>query len=636
MHSTATPGVMTAEWFNRWNKSYKAGEINRQVCVHAFVDDEGVYQYLPWNHRGWHAGGNANNTHIGFELCEPSGFSYSTGANMVGYDVAEQEAYFRKTWQNAIELCVMLCQKFGLSERDIICHSEGHKRGIASNHADVLHWFPKHGENMDTFRTAVKAELNKGNSQAAEVNDIAVGDVVAIKLSADKYYPGGPIIPAWVKRDTFHKVTELRFREKPVIKGGKQCVLLGKKVDKKTGEEAAGIMTWVDKDILAVISPSPEKPAEIKKYYRVQVGALSKKENAEATLKKLKKAGFDVYKVRINGSINLTIKAFRVIYVTTKLIERRALMRVRIIAPTEETKETKKRVCAYARVSSEHEKQGESLENQISYYERYIKANPEYEFAGVFADRGISGTIENRPWFKRMLELARQGDIDLIITKSISRFARNTAIMLQTVRELREIGVEVRFEKENINTLSGDGELMLTVLSSFAQEESKNVSDNLKWRVKKKFERGELIINTTRFLGYDKDDNGNLVINQNQAKVVKRIFNDYLEGKGVFTIAKELNADGISTVAGGRWHESTVLNILKNEKYKGDAILQKYYTPDHLKKGTVPNNGQVESYYIEDNHQPIVTKEMWEAVSVEMKLRAEAKGIKGNTLIDTL
>lgn len=304
-------------------------------------------------------------------------------------------------------------------------------------------------------------------------------------------------------------------------------------------------------------------------------------------------------------------------------------MRVRIIEPTVQ-KEKKKRVCAYARVSTDHEKQGESLQNQIAYYERLIGTNPEFEFVGVFADHGISGTTENRPEFKRMLELAEQGAIDIIITKSISRFARNTTVVLQKVRELKELGVEVRFEKECINTLSGDGEIMLTVLSSFAQEESKNISENIKWRIKNKFERGELLINTNRFLGYDKDENGQLVINQDEAEIVRRIFTEYLKGKGAFTIAKELNGEWLPTVAGGKWQESTILNLLKNEKYKGAVILQKYFTPDHLKKGTIRNNGQVDSYYIEDHHPAIIPKGMWDDVQKELRARAEAKGnIKG-------
>lgn len=306
-------------------------------------------------------------------------------------------------------------------------------------------------------------------------------------------------------------------------------------------------------------------------------------------------------------------------------------MRVRIIEPTV-LQETKKRACAYARVSTDHDKQCESLENQISYYERLIGTNSEFEFVGVFADKGISGTTDNRPEFQRMLELAKQGNIDIIITKSISRFARNTAVMLQIVRELKEIGVEIRFEKENINTLSGDGELMLTVLSSFAQEESKSISENTKWAIKKKFERGELMINTKRFLGYDKDINGNLVINEEEAEVIQYIFRSCIEGKGAFTIAKDLNIARVPTVAGGEWQESTILNILKNEKYKGDAILQKYYTPDHLRQGTKPNNGVLDSYYIKNNHQAIICEEVWNAAQTEMRSRAEAKGnVEGET-----
>lgn len=302
-------------------------------------------------------------------------------------------------------------------------------------------------------------------------------------------------------------------------------------------------------------------------------------------------------------------------------------MQVRIVEPIKKVQKSKKKVCAYARVSTDSEKQEESLENQIEYYEKLISSNPKYEFVGVFADRGITGTTENRPEFQKMLQLAKGGDLDLIITKSISRFARNTTIVLETVRELKDIGVEVRFEKENIDTLSGDGELMLTVLSSFAQEESKNVSDNTKWRMKKKFQQGEMIINTKRFLGYDKDEYGDLVINPKEAEVVKRIFNQYLSGKGCFTIAKELRAEEIPTVAGGIWGDTTILRILKNEKYKGDALLQKYYTPDHLRKRTVRNKGQIDSYYIEDDHVPIVSRETWEAVQEKIRKSAKTKGI---------
>jgi len=294
VHSTATPGVMAADWFSRWNKSYKAGEINRQVCVHAFLDDKEIWQYLPWNHRGWHAGGDANNTYIGFEICEPGGFSYSGGSNMAGYDVKENEVYFRKAWQNAVDLCVFLCKEYGLTEKDILSHAEGNKKGIASNHSDVGHWFPKHGENMDTFRAAVKKALSKMDEK---VQSFQVGDVVSIKSSANKYYPGGPTIPAWVK-ELYHKVTQTDFNNKPVIHAGKVCVLLGKRVDKKTKQDSAGIMTWVNEDELILVDrirDDSEEDTHPKKYYRVQVGAFSSRENAENLMKELTKSGFNCY-----------------------------------------------------------------------------------------------------------------------------------------------------------------------------------------------------------------------------------------------------------------------------------------------------------------------------------------------------
>jgi len=302
-------------------------------------------------------------------------------------------------------------------------------------------------------------------------------------------------------------------------------------------------------------------------------------------------------------------------------------MRVRIIEPTIRSEITKKRVCAYARVSTDNDKQGESLENQMDYYETLITSNTEWEFAGIFADQGITGTTQNRPEFQRMLELCREGKIDLIITKSISRFARNTTIVLQTVRELKDIGVEIKFEKENTCTLSGDGELMLAVLSSFAEEESRSVSENVKWRYKKKFERGELVINTNCFLGYDKDEYGDLTINLDEAEIVKRIFEEYLAGNGSFKIAKILNSEGIPTVTGSKWNDTSIRAIIKNEKYKGDAILQKTYTVNYLSKKKRKNNGEVDSFYIEDNHSPIISKETWEQVQIEMQKRAESKGI---------
>ncbi|HAN20101.1 MAG: N-acetylmuramoyl-L-alanine amidase [Clostridiales bacterium GWF2_36_10] len=158
VHSTATPGVMAKDWFNLWNRSYEKGETDREVCVHAFLDDKEVWQYLPWDHRGWHGGGPVNNTHISFEICEPSGFTY-IGNEMVGYVPSQHEEYFRKVWENSVELCVYFCKLYGLTEKDIITHCEGYEMSIASNHMDVMHWFPKHGESMDSFRVAVGKAL---------------------------------------------------------------------------------------------------------------------------------------------------------------------------------------------------------------------------------------------------------------------------------------------------------------------------------------------------------------------------------------------------------------------------------------------------------------------------------------------
>lgn len=301
-------------------------------------------------------------------------------------------------------------------------------------------------------------------------------------------------------------------------------------------------------------------------------------------------------------------------------------MRVRIIEPLPEIASKRKRVCAYARVSSTSDAQGESLENQTTHYQNLIKGNSDHEYVGIFADQGITGTKDERPEFQKMLETARARKLDLILTKSISRFARNTAIVLEVVREMKELNVEVLFEKEQISSSSGDGELMLTALSAFAQEESKNVSENIKWRYRRKFQKGEVAVNTTRFLGYDKNKNGELVINPEQASVVKRIFDDYIGGKGSFVIAKDLNAAGVETVAGGKWHSSTILGILKNEKYMGDAKLQKTYSADHLRKKKCVNHGEIDSYYIENNHPPIIPRDVWEAAQRQIALRGKAKG----------
>lgn len=302
-------------------------------------------------------------------------------------------------------------------------------------------------------------------------------------------------------------------------------------------------------------------------------------------------------------------------------------MKVNIIQPREKKSLIKKKVCAYARVSTDHVKQGESLENQVTYYGKLISSNPSYEFVGVFADYGISGTTENRPEFIRMIELAKKGKIDLIITKSISRFARNTTVMLQTVRELRIIGVEVEFEKENISTLSGDGELMLTVLASFAQEESKNISDNIKWRIRNDFKKGKIMLNAKRFLGYDKV-NGELVINQKEALIVRRIFQLYLSGMSTDKIARILTQEGITTITGKeKWQGNSISYILKNEKYKGDVLNQKTFKSNHLKGNTIINNRKVDQYYIAHHHESIISEDDWNRVQQLMEENRRKKNI---------
>lgn len=303
-------------------------------------------------------------------------------------------------------------------------------------------------------------------------------------------------------------------------------------------------------------------------------------------------------------------------------------MQIKVMEPKKKARGEKIRVGAYGRVSTDSRKQEDSLENQIVYYERTIKARADYHFVKVYMDQGISGTSENRPGFQEMLEDARNKKLDLILTKSISRFARNTVTVLKYARELKEYGVGIFFEEQNINTLSGEGELMLTVLASFAQEESRSISENNKWSIQKKFQRGEVMITTERFMGYDKDKNGNMIINPKEAATVQRIFKLYLEGKGGFTIAKILNAEGLPTITGTKWHDSTIKGMLTNEKYKGDLLLQKYYTPEDRKNRTVRNNGNVDSYYIKNNHEAIVSEEEWDQVQEIMQQHREAKGMK--------
>ena len=283
----------------------------------------------------------------------------------------------------------------------------------------------------------------------------------------------------------------------------------------------------------------------------------------------------------------------------------------------------KRRVAAYCRVSTDQEEQLSSFEAQVNYYTSYINGNQDYELAGIYADEGISGTTtKKREQFNRMIEDCKAGKIDMIITKSISRFARNTLDCLKYVRQLKELGVEIYFEKENIRTLDNQGETLLTILSSLAQDESRAISENSTWGIRRRFEQGKLQINHTKFLGYDKDKSGNLIVNEKQAKIVRRIYKEFMDGKGANRIARDLESGGVANWNGkAKWYESSIRKMLTNEKYKGDALLQKTYTVDFLSKKRADNNGQVPQYYVEDSHPAIIDKETWEAVQLEMERR---------------
>jgi site-specific DNA recombinase len=299
----------------------------------------------------------------------------------------------------------------------------------------------------------------------------------------------------------------------------------------------------------------------------------------------------------------------------------------------EDIQVNRKKVAAYCRVSTDNEEQLSSYEAQVKYYTGYIANNPEYEFAGIYADEGITGTnTKKREQFNKMIEDCMAGKIDMIITKSISRFARNTLDCLNYVRKLKELGVGVYFEKENIDTLDSKGEVLLTILSSLAQDESRSISENSTWGIRRRFEQGKVTVNHTKFLGYDKDEEGNLVINEKQAEIIRRIYTDFLNGKGTNRIAKELEEEEVKTWNGKtKWYESTIRKMLSNEKYKGDALLQKTYTVDFLTKKRVENNGEVPQYYVEESHPAIIDKDTWEAVQLEMervKKFCEEHGIK--------
>ena len=290
-------------------------------------------------------------------------------------------------------------------------------------------------------------------------------------------------------------------------------------------------------------------------------------------------------------------------------------------------------VGASARVATEKEDQEDSFERQVSYYTTLINSKPEWKFGGIYADPGITGTrAEKRPDFLRMIEDCRAGKINKILVKSISRFARNTVDALNYIRELKELGISIYFENENIDTLTPGGEVLITILAAMAEQESRTMSTNIKWSYQKKFKNGEVLLNTSMMMGYIKtdrrDEEGKVIyeINEEEAVVVRRIYREYLSGVTVTRICRGLEADGIPTKLGRkRWQPSVIKSILTNEKYTGDALLGKTFKADVLSKKRQKNMGQAPMYYAEGTQPAIIEKEVFELVKAEMQHRADEK-----------
>jgi len=283
-----------------------------------------------------------------------------------------------------------------------------------------------------------------------------------------------------------------------------------------------------------------------------------------------------------------------------------------------------RRVAGYARVSTNEEEQLSSYAAQVDYYTKHIQGNPEWEFVGVYTDEGISATsTKRREGFNRMIQDALDGKIDLIITKSVSRFARNTVDTLTTVRRLKEKGIEVYFEKENIFTLDSKGELLITIMSSLAQEESRSISENVTWGKRRAFEQGKVAMPYKRFLGYAKGDDGLPVIVEEEAAIVRVIFRLFLYGKSPSYIASLLTDEGIPTPGGKtKWQPNVIISMLQNEKYAGNALLQKRFTTDFLTKRQKINEGEVPQYYVENSHPAIIEQDFFDLVQYEFQRRA--------------
>lgn len=279
-----------------------------------------------------------------------------------------------------------------------------------------------------------------------------------------------------------------------------------------------------------------------------------------------------------------------------------------------------KRVAAYARVSSGKDAMLHSLSAQVSYYSNLIQNHKGWEYAGVYADEALTGTKDNRDNFQRLLSDCRDGKIDMVITKSISRFARNTVTLLKTVHELKDLGIDVYFEEENIHSTDATGELILSFLAGRAQEESRSASENQKWRVRQNFQNGKPWRGF--MMGYRYDGEKYVVVPE-EAKIIKSIYADYLNGKGINAIMKRLNEEGILTQQGFIWHQSAVTRILKNYTYTGNLLLQTKYRENHLTKRTLVNHGELPQYLAENTHEPIIDIDTYNLVQEEFKRRAE-------------
>ena len=285
-------------------------------------------------------------------------------------------------------------------------------------------------------------------------------------------------------------------------------------------------------------------------------------------------------------------------------------------------------VAAYCRVSTDEDEQETSFETQISYYTEKINCSADWRMVGIFADEGITGTVDTkRPEFLKMIRLCRNKKIDLILTKSISRFARNTVDCLKYVRELKSLGIGVIFEKENIDTMRIDSEMLLTVMSSFAQAESESISKNVSWGIRQSFKSGKLPINYKFMLGYRKGADSKPEIVPDEAEVVKEIFRKYLDGCSQNQIADYLNGRGITTKTGSKWHDVTVSNILTNEKYTGDALLPKTYVLDCISKKRCINNGELPKYLVKGHHEPIISHSEFDRVQAEMARRKSKRKV---------